>query len=150
MRFKIGSRMYNGASLDRLTLKDILLLEQSTQDLGRPLKWSEIERWTSELDELSKQAAFGKTPAECDAAMRARTDHPGNIWVMAMVIWASRRLAGEQVSFEDAIDFPMGDLEFLPDTKDHLPAGPTKARPRPRKASGRATATPANTPATVT
>jgi hypothetical protein len=137
VRFKIGETLYDGANLDRLSLKDILLLENATEALGRPLKWHEIQQWTEELDRLAMAAAHGINKAARDAAMEERNRHPGNIWVMALVIWASRRLAGESISFEDAIDFPMADLEFLPDPKDERAANPTKARPTP-KGSGRA------------
>ncbi|HEY2088600.1 MAG TPA: hypothetical protein VGH54_21595 [Mycobacterium sp.] len=138
MRFKIGTKTYNGADLDRLSLKDILMLENETAELGKPLKWTQVQEWEQDLDRLTRIVVDEtKSKAVRDAAMKEREDHPGNIWVMALVIWSSRRLAGELISFGDAIDFPMKDLQFLPEPTDHKSsANPTKARPR--KGSGRA------------
>ena len=138
MRFMIGTTTYSAADLDRLALKDILLLEQQTADLGHALKWATVERWTTELDALAKIAVDKSKPkAAREAAMAERNDHPGHLWVMALVIWASRRLAGEPITFVEAVDFPIGDLTFLPEPEDHKSANPTKAR-APRKGSARA------------
>jgi hypothetical protein len=141
MRFKIGSVTYDAADTDRLSLKDILQLEAETKALGRPLKWSEFERWTVEINDLVSGAADEtKSEAERQQAERELVEHDGYIWVMALMIWSSRRVAGETLTFGDAIDFPVGDLEFEKEPAgEKKPANPTKARPTP-KGSGRAAA----------
>lgn len=119
MRFTIGSEMYDLQGLDRLTLGEILKLEAETAALGRPMKWSQIRTMAQELEGL-KGDEF--------------EDHDDSPWVVALVVWASRLRKGDTLSFADAIDFPLSDLTFLPDTEDHQVArGPQKPRP----ASGR-------------
>ena len=142
MRFKIGETTYDGAALDQLSLVDILSLEKGSAELGHVLKWSQVQDWVNELDRIVQVAADEtRTKAVRDAAMREHQDHPGVMWVMALMIWASRRLAGEVLSFEQAISFPMRDLEWLtdpePQNRAERRADPTKARPQP-KGSGRA------------
>ena len=61
------------------------------------------------------------------------------------MIWASRTEAGEQVSLLDAVDFPLDELEWLPEPGDHKKKDPRK--PRAAKASGRGGERPAAAPA---
>jgi len=123
MKFKIENRVYNAASIDELSLKDILQLESETTALGRPLRMNDFKVMSEEIDAL-------KTDAEKQA-------HPDAPWVLAVTIWASRREQGETMTFGDAIDFPLKQLTFLPEPQDHkVKANPTKARPR--KGSSRA------------
>jgi hypothetical protein len=142
MQFRIKDVTYNGAALDQLSLKDILLLEKGTAELGRPLKWGEIEQWTTELDRLvAIQADETRTALVREKAAKEHQDHPGAMWVMALVIWASRRLAGESISFEEAISFPVRDLQWVAEPANRASrraANPTKARPATPKGSGRA------------
>lgn len=121
MKFKIRDQTYDGATLDDLTLKMVLQLEKETREFGRLIRLADVQAMAEELDKL-------KTNTE-------RGNHPDTPWVLAVTIWASRRLAGESVTFEEAIDFPMGELTFLKQPLDHLePANPTRSRPR--KGSG--------------
>lgn len=140
MRFRIDGRIYEAAALDQLMLKDILLFERDAAALGRPMKWGQIEAWAKELDVYYETIANPRsTKAAKDEAERAAKDHEGAMWVIAMTIWASRRVAGETLTFEQATEFPMHQLEWLPDPQDRkVAANPTKARPATRKASGRA------------
>ena len=124
MKFKIGPVTYDMSSLDLLSLKDILLLEKETAELGNPLRWSDIQR-------MAQDAADMKTDAE-------RQANPDGMWVLAFTIWASRRVAGETLAFGDAIDFPMRDLTWIEEPQDRKkPAGPTKARPGSGRAAKR-------------
>jgi hypothetical protein len=140
MRFQLGDKIYTAAEIDLLTVKDVLVFEKEAADLGRPMKWGQIEAWALELNGYYQTIADEKvSPAQRAEAERAVKDHEGVLWVIAMTIWASRRLAGEAVTFDQAIDFPMRDLRWLPSTQDRKAAtNPTKARPRTTKASGRA------------
>jgi hypothetical protein len=145
MRFKLGDTVYTAAEADLLSLKDILQFEQEAADLGRPLKWGQIEAWSQELTGFYQVIANTKSSAaDRKQAEQATKDHEGALWVIAMTIWASRRVAGEAVTFEQAVDFPMRDLTWLPETQDRKVAtNPTKARTGARKASGRAAKRPA-------
>lgn len=128
MRFRIGDgRIYDVAGIDRLTLANILKLEKETVELGRPMKWSDLRTMTERIE--------GLTPEEFEAD----DDTP---WVLALTVWASRLSAGEHITFEEAISFPMADLQMLPEPQDHQP-DPQSARP----GSGRAgsNAAPAKT-----
>lgn len=125
MKFKIGDKIYDGAAVDDLSLKMLLKLEKETTEFGHPLTHVDIARIAAELQEL-------KTAKE-------QANHPDALWLTAVGVWAARNLAGEEVSFDQAVDFPMSALTFLPDPQDRKkPANPQKARP----GSGRAAAHP--------
>lgn len=129
MKFKIGDTVYTAVDLDDLTLKMAIQLEEATSSLGRALTLGELSVMGEELQAL-------KTDKE-------RATHPATPWVLAVSIWASRNLAGENLTFADAIDFPMSQLTFLKEPQDHKkPVNPTKARQAPRKGSGRAVSRP--------
>jgi hypothetical protein len=141
MQFRIGTTTYHGAALDQLSLRDILLFEQETENLGRPLKWAQVEQWTTELDRLVTIAGDETRPkAARDAAEKEYQAHPGSMWMMALMIWAGRKIAGEAITFGDAIAFPVSDLQWIPDEPNRATrraTNPTTARPTP-KGSGRA------------
>lgn len=118
MKIKIGDQIYDAAALDELSLKTLLQLQRETADFGHPLNAADIQRISVELAALPDD--------------QARAQHPDALWLTAVTIWAARKLAGEQVTFEDAIDFPLSSLTYLPDPQDRV--GPQK--PRPRKGSG--------------
>jgi len=121
VKFKIGETVYDGATLDDLTLKMVLQLEKETREMGRSVTLGDVQVMAEQLDALKTD--------------RERSMHEATPWVLAVTIWASRRLAGEVLTFEQAIDFPMGDLTFLKEPQDHRPpVNPTKARTR--KGSG--------------
>jgi hypothetical protein len=127
MKFKIGTVTYDAASIDMVTLKDILLLEKETGELGHPLRWSDVKLMAEEMAALKTD--------------KQREDHPDSIWMLAITIWASRRVAGELLTFGDAVDFSMSDLTFIDDPQDHkAPARPTKARVGSARAANRPTA----------
>jgi hypothetical protein len=120
VKFKIGDAFYDAGALEDLSLSLLLRLENETKEFGRPLRMADIQRMTTEIAAL-------KTDAE-------RGQHPDAPWVTAVAIWAARRLAGQDVTFEQAVDFPMSQLTILADPQDRV--GPQK--PRPRKGSGAA------------
>jgi hypothetical protein len=123
MKFSIQGKVYDAADLDLVSLRDILLFEQQTKDMGREITWSQIGMWSEEFDAL-------KTDKE-------KQEHPAAPWMTAVTIWASRRIAGEDVTFDEAVDFPMRDLHFIAEPKDRKkPANPTRARPGSGRAAG--------------
>jgi hypothetical protein len=128
MKFKIKDVTYDMAALDLLSLKDILMLEKETTELGKPLRWCDVTQMTDTLAAL-------KTDEE-------RKAHPDSLWMTAITIWASRRVVGEDQAFGDAIDFPLRDLTWLEEPQDRKkPARPTKPA-RTRAGSGRAVKRP--------
>jgi hypothetical protein len=137
MKFRIGQVTYDLGALDLLSLKDILLMEKETTELGKTLRWSEVQRMAKEVDALDTD--------------EQRRDHPDAVWVTAITIWASRRIAGEEQPFGDAIDFPMRDLTWIPEPQDRKkPEHPTKARPVSGRARKRPAAAAAKTPSRLT
>ncbi|MBT9255373.1 hypothetical protein KMZ30_07280 [Phycicoccus sp. KQZ13P-1] len=126
-RFRIGPNVYPVATVDRLTLRDLLLLERQTEEFGKPMTWSEMQGIIRTVQEALVEAKTEREVVELD-------DFP---WFLGILVWTARRDAGEQITFGDAVDFPMGEFEFI------RPVDPRKARPvkkRPRKGSGRADA----------
>jgi hypothetical protein len=125
-RFKIGSKVYNTALLEEITLRDLMLFNTQAEDMGLSERWSDVERTAMEMSELDEDAA---------------EKHPGKMLMIGVTIWASRRLSGEAVTFEEAVDVPMASIVFLPATGDRKP-GPTKARKGAAKKTTKAVSAP--------
>lgn len=125
MRFKIGTTLYDMAAIEDLSLKMLLQLEAETARFGRKLTMADLRRMSIEVDAMPDNAA--------------RAEHPEAPWLTAASIWAARRLAGEGLDFESAIDFPLSQLVFLPGPEDGEPAPKARTR-KPAAASGRAAA----------
>lgn len=119
MKFAIGEKIHDLADIDKVSLKDLLLLQQQTAESGRMLTMEDIRRMQADLNAIEDSKERGK--------------HPDAIWLLAVGIWAARRLAGEDVTFLQAIDFPMSQLTFIKEPQDRKKPDPTRAR----RASGR-------------
>lgn len=120
MRFRIGEKTYTTAAVGRLTLRQLIQIEHETTQLGRPMSWQDLREIAGRVEKLPGDKAG---------------QDPDWLWFVALVIWSSRVDAGEQITFTDAIDFPIDELEWLPEPQDRKKsADPTKARP----GSGRA------------
>lgn len=109
-RFKIGSTIYTTASLDEVSLKDLITFQSEMRDLGLDESWGDIEAAAEEMAEMTEAEA---------------QNHPKSLLLFGVTVWASRRAAGEVIRFADAVDFPMKDLSILPSVDDRRP-GPTK------------------------
>jgi hypothetical protein len=131
-RFVLEGRTYTTASLDEITLLDVLAFGPSAEAVGLNVTWVEVE----ELAQLM-------------AAAEPDVEFPTQdlLLVTAATIWASRRAAGDRVTFGEAIDVPMSEIRFLPPTKDNRP-DPSKARKssKARKGSGPRVADAPQTP----
>lgn len=114
MRFKLGTKEYETASVEDVTLHDTLVFEKQMRELGRPMAWPELMQMIFELAQISDPVERGK--------------HPDGMWSLAVTIWASRRAAGEDVTVAQAADFRLSDLEWLPDEPEPGP-DPTEAQP---------------------
>lgn len=116
-RFKLGEKVYSPAGLDEVSLKDLVLFNTQAADMGLAERWSDVEAASEEI------AAMSERDAE---------RHPGKFLVIAVTIWIARRAAGEDLSFGDAIDFPMSSISFIADPEDRKPGkrnGAKKAAP---------------------
>lgn len=119
MRFKLGDKTYETAGLDEVSLRDLVLFNTQAAEIGLASRWSDVEAAAEEFDSLTEEEV---------------RRHPDNMLVMAVTIWITRRAAGEDLSFGDAIDIPISKIEILPDPGDHKPGKPRGAK-KPRKAS---------------
>ena len=121
MRFKLQGRTYTATAVfDRVPLIDLLTLEVELETLGRPMTWAEVREMVQRISHLDDP--------ESD---------PQYMWFLGLLVWGTRRLAGESVTFAEAVDFGLGELEMLPEPQDRKKAAkadPRKARP----GSGRA------------
>ena len=129
-RFKIGDRIYTTASLDEVSLRDLIKFNSQAAELGIAERWPDIERLAQVFD--------GLTEAEAEA-------HPDKLLLIGVTIWVSRRVAGEDLAFGDAIDIPLSQLEFIPDPEDRKPGKAKGAKPRkstPRSAADESPAEP--------
>lgn len=127
MRFKLQNKVYNAAALDEITLRDLVLFNTQAEQMGLARKWSDVERVSRELAAMSRAEADG---------------HPEKFLAIAVTIWATRRTQGDDVTLEQAIDFPMNAIEFLPEPEDRKP-GKRKAPAKKAGAARKATRTSA-------
>ena len=103
MKFRLQGKLYTMAAIDRLTLLDLMKLERQTEEMGRPMKWSELR---SILEHFDTQFDVDGFDPEGDDL------YP---WFLGLLIWATRRDAGDEVTFGDAVDVPLGEIEIVVD-----------------------------------
>lgn len=122
-RFKIGRKTYTLGDVRELPMRALLFdLPVQTEELGQRLEAGDVEAINDRLEKIEDQAARGRDP---DAK-----------WGIAIAIWASRLLAGEDVTIAQALDFPAGQMEWLPDTADHAKKAVDPTRTRAASARG--------------
>lgn len=122
--FVLNGKRYDLASIDRLTLRDALRFDREAEREDYGITWSGLLA-------LAEQAA--SLPPE-----QAMT-HGGTWLLLGATVWATRREAGEDLTFGEAIGFRFGEVQWIRQPEDRKP-DPHKARPNPRKGSGRAVA----------
>lgn len=138
MKFKIGERTYDAATLGKPELGDYLRLEQETAALGRRISAVDAETISNDIASLKSD--------------EDRKRHPDTVWLIALNIWAAMCHAANQARdsgqaaaparFEDALRVSLDDLVFLPDPEDHKePENPRK--PRAGRGSARGAGNPA-------
>lgn len=131
LRFRLDGKVYSVGALEDVSLRDVMLFNTQAADMGLTATWADVERVAEEMSEADKDAA---------------EKHPDALLMLGVTIWATRRIAGDEVTFGDAVDFPLSALVWLPDTEDRKP-GKGKARKggksKPKqKASGAADVPP--------
>lgn len=124
MKIRLGDETYTPAALDRISLRNLMRLEAETDALGRKMRWSDLRAIARTIGALPQDEA---------------ANHDDFPWFLGMLIWAARLEAGESVTFTEAIDFPLGDLEFIPEPGDEVSEpDPPVARPGSGRAGVRA------------
>lgn len=126
-RISIGGKVYETRSVDKISLKDLVTFRSQAADLGLDTSFSQVE------------AMIALPVAELEA-------HPDNLLALAVTVWATRRVAGDDVTLAEAIDVPMADIQWLPDPEDHKPGEAKRPTSRTRKASAPVAAAAAAAP----
>lgn len=122
VRFSCRGKVYFLKDVDEVPMRLLLELQQQTADAGRPLTAGDIEEMSERLGKLDKTA---------------RNKDPDALWMSALTVWISMRLAGDEITFSEVIDIPLSQLKTIPVATDRqrpAAADPTK-RPT-RKVSG--------------
>lgn len=111
MRFKIEDKVYESVGIDEISLADMMTFNRDAEPLG--FSWADVERIASDEAEPQGNEKF---------------------IIMAVTIWLARRNAGEALSFADATEVKMTDIDILPEPGDHKPGKPKGAK-KPRKST---------------
>jgi hypothetical protein len=128
----IDGTVYDGQTIDALSIRHALAFNRECAANGFPTReapwtWQDVERIREEIAILPKDE---------------RERHPEALLLTAVSVWASRIVAGETVSFDEAISTPLERMHFViepgdqPDPEQDRTgaADPRRARP----GSGRA------------
>lgn len=115
-RFELNGKVYTTGSLDEVNLRDVMLFNTQAADMGLRATWSDVEAAARDI------AALNAAGDDDGAAA-----HPDIMLLTGVTIWAARRIAGDDVTFEQSVDFPLSSLTWLPPTGDRKP-GKAKAR----------------------
>jgi hypothetical protein len=110
--FKIDGKIYSTAGLDELSLKDVLLFDGQAADLGLGITWRDVEQISQEFADLTSEEA---------------DRHPRAVLMVALTVWASRRVAGDDVSLDEAISIPISSIDFGSVPEPARPTQPRKA-----------------------
>lgn len=116
--FRSDGKVYEIVEVDQISLRDLITFPRDAEEvLGKPMTWAEAQAMSQEVAALP--------PKE-------RDDHPMGPFVLAVVIWASRRAAGDTITFSEALD---ASFEWV-ETKrpqDHKPGKRQGAKKAPAK-----------------
>lgn len=127
MLLQIGGKRYPVRSLEDLSLR---LAAQLQHELGS----GAFDRITSvrSMDELRDVLGeWGNLPK----AEKVR--HPEAMFLTCLTIWASRSMAGEDLSLLDAVDVPMSAVEWIREPSDRAEVSGPKAQPGARSGNAR-------------
>lgn len=103
MLIKIEGRSYPAVSVDSATLADLLAIKAQTGYSKKDLR--EMAERTEGLSEEEIE------------------DSDEALVMIGILVWLSRRHAGEDLTLEEACAFPLGELEFVLEKDDPVPAG---------------------------
>lgn len=135
VRFRIHGTTYDTATVDQISLRDVVTFNAQAAEIGLGVTWNDVERISSEM-----------------AGMKKSDDpHPEALVMFAVTVWAARRIAGEDISLGEALDVPMVDIEVIEapkGPKDHQPKKAKKAS-KSARASALAAVPPADEDSTT-
>lgn len=120
MKIRIGDREYDAVNYKTASLLHLMELRQQsrafTED-GKGLGMHAMERMQRRSAEYQRQrdeaVAGGRDVAGIDAPDDA------DLW-LGVVVFLSRRAAGEKITFLEAIDVPLGGIEAIREPGDEL------------------------------
>ena len=119
--FTIDGKTYEMRPLVELSLRDTLTLPVELAALGIHKSWQRL---------LSDGQRIGTQVQGSDAAL----DDPDGALVFAVMVWAARRKAGEDVTFADIIEVSWDRYDFPEAPGDRMPpkapTTPKKAKPK--------------------
>lgn len=132
MKIVIDGREYPAVGHKGARLLHLIeLREQTRKLLAEPLGMARLDRLAktsqSAREELDAAKALGDPDAVAAAEERVAAD--AELWT-AVVIFLSRRGAGERVTFAEAVDVDLATVEFILEDGDRdgdEPAGPSEA-----------------------
>lgn len=130
--FRSDGKVYEVVEVDQISLRDLITFPRDAAEvLGHEMTWAQAMELNQELAALP--------PEERDA-------HPMAAFVLSVVIWSSRRAAGDPVTFAECLDasFEWVEVKQPGDRKPGKSKGPKKA---PAKKSTRTSAPAAESPA---
>lgn len=119
MRIKIGDKVYPTVARDEISLRDLMLFNTQAEEFG--VTWGDVEQVMGEWEGLTEEQA---------------ERHPQKFLVIGVTLWMSRRAAGEDVTFSEAVDVNLADVDFLPEPQDKSPGKAKAAKKKAPKASG--------------
>jgi hypothetical protein len=113
MRFRVSKDgpEYELRGVQDVSLLDLIRLQSESAALGKSLT-------VGTLNQMRIERRKDCTDKDGKVDVDALDAHPHSMWLMGTNLWASRRLAGEDVSFADALGVSYDDLTFIPDEDD--------------------------------
>lgn len=121
-------KLYPVKVVEELSLLDLLTLERESEATGRKLTLTELDRMEESIAAAQREAIRGlDAKAAAIARHRAGEEHPDAIWLFAVMLWASRRGAGDVVTFDEAISTPLNEVDVISEAGDRG-ADPTRRR----------------------
>lgn len=130
--FRSDGKVYEVVEVDQISLRDLITFPRDAEAvLGEPMTWAQAQDLNRELMALS--------PAE-------RDEHPMAPFVLSVVIWSSRRAAGDAVTFAECLDASF-EWVSVKQPQDRQPGKRKGAKKAPAKKATRTSAPDAGPPA---
>lgn len=135
MKMRINGRTYEPASPVELSLRDLIALERVTTELGMPVNLGILEERQAEIEAI-------KAPTKLERN-RLLGRQPWAQMLFAVNVFAARRKAGDDVTFDDCLDLSPLDVDWILEPEDEAEPDPT-VPPRRPKASAAVVKRPAD------
>ena len=122
----IDGKTYPAVTIGDLSLRHTLELQRElvTTNISSARTWVDVQALLQEFTALPDDQ---------------RATHPEALFLSALMIWATRVSAGEQLSLLEAVDIPASSVQWVKEPTDHEePEGKAPARPKTGGAATRA------------